>query len=248
MGRDLQKRKRRSSRPAVRQPSSTKSKHLMNPLGNSTVAKNWNKNETTTQNYRRLGLVSRLKAPTGGVEPNLRSSKLEGRATKPVDPFAIEKGTNTVVTEARVELDENGKIVRVLDGFDGGSNKKKRKMMRPNPLNDPLAALDTDSEEDEEEDEAEAEEWGGIEEDGEGGESSSSSKGIVKQLEHEASRPEVKRPRTQSKREVEWIEALVERHGEDTRAMARDRRLNPMQQTEADISRRIRKWKGDSTS
>lgn len=40
MGRELQKRKRRSSRAVVRQPSS-KSKRLMFPLGNSIVAQNW---------------------------------------------------------------------------------------------------------------------------------------------------------------------------------------------------------------
>lgn len=40
MGRELQKRKRRSSRAVVKQPSS-KSKRLMFPLGNSIVAQNW---------------------------------------------------------------------------------------------------------------------------------------------------------------------------------------------------------------
>ncbi|KAI0119611.1 ribosome biogenesis protein Nop16 [Daldinia grandis] len=232
MGRDLQKRKRRSSRPAIRQPSSTlRSKRLLNPLGNDLVAKNWNKKETATQNYRRLGLVSRLKAPTGGVEPNLASKKLQGRATKPVDPFAISQPTRAVISEVRVERDENGKIIRVLDG-------SKRK---DNPLNDPLNDLDSDDEEEDEDDEEEGgEEWGGIED------ANGEDDMIVAQLEDEASRPIVKKPRTLTKRETEWLQSLVDKHGEDAKAMSRDRKLNPMQQTEADIVRRIKKWRRSS--
>ncbi|KAI1485156.1 ribosome biogenesis protein Nop16 [Biscogniauxia mediterranea] len=243
MGRDLQKRKRRSSRPAVRQPSSGRlTKHLLNPLGNSIVARNWNKKETTTQNYRRLGLVSRLRAPTGGVEPvlsslsspssSLTTPKSSRRPAKPTDPFAIDPGTGAVVREARVERDASGRIVRILDEISSSSSSKKHS--RPNPLNDPLVALDSDSSEEE------AEEWGGID-DNDG----TKKNDIVRQLEAEAARPVEKRPRAQSAREVEWLRRLVGRHGADTRAMARDRRLNPMQQTEADIARRIRKWKGE---
>ncbi|KAI1435923.1 ribosome biogenesis protein Nop16 [Xylaria sp. CBS 124048] len=262
MGRDLQKRKRRSSRPAIRQPSSTRSK-ITNPLGNSIIAKNWyvlvesahsytqylplfrtfsnprlyaqqavsltsirNKKETTMQNYRRLGLVSRLRAPTGGVEPQLRLKAAANKTSK--NPFAIQ-GLNTGAgaAEVQVERDENGKIIRVI------SSERKR----PNPLNDPLVDFDTDSEAEEEEEE-DAEEWDGLEGDTE--------MEIVRQLENEANRPVEKKPRTQSTREVEWLQELVDRHGDDTAAMARDRKLNPMQQTAADIAKRIRKWKKES--
>ncbi|KAI2623401.1 ribosome biogenesis protein Nop16 [Xylaria nigripes] len=227
MGRDLQKRKRRSSRAKTRQPSSTRSK-LTNPLGNSIIAKNWNKKETTMQNYRRLGLVSRLRAPTGGVEPNLRpnasSSSSKPSATR--DPFVIHgaKRSAAAMTEVQVERDENGKIIRVV------SAERKR----ANPLNDPLAELDTDSEAESEAEAEAAEEWGGFE-----GEND-----VVRQLEEEANRPVEKKPRTQSAREAEWLQMLVDRHGDDTAAMARDRKLNSMQQTAADIAKRIRKWKG----
>ncbi|RYC53752.1 hypothetical protein CHU98_g12457, partial [Xylaria longipes] len=178
MGRELQKRKRRSSRPATRQPSSTRSK-LTNPLGNSIVARNWNKKETTMQNYRRLGLVQRLRAPTGGVEPTLRSSSSKPTAS----PFAIHGPKGPVATEAQVERDESGKIIRVI----GGERK------RPNPLNDPLVELDTDSEA--ESGEENAEEWGGFG----GGEEQNE---IVRQLESEANRPVEKKPRTASSREA----------------------------------------------
>ncbi|KAI0457901.1 ribosome biogenesis protein Nop16 [Xylaria acuta] len=234
MGRELQKRKRRSSRPTTRQPSSTRSK-LTNPLGNSIVARNWNKKETTMQNYRRLGLVSRLRAPTGGVEPKLRSgSSSSSSSSKPTtattskNPFAIHGAKGPVATETQVERDESGKIIRVI----GGERK------RPNPLNDPLVELDTDSEAESGEDVGggDAEEWGGFEGEAEQNE-------IVRQLESEANRPVEKKPRTASSREAEWLQTLVDRYGDDTAAMARDRKLNSMQQTAADIARRIRKWK-----
>ncbi|KAK6071684.1 nucleolar protein 16 [Seiridium cupressi] len=226
MGRDLQKRKNRSSRSKVRQPSSRRSPKLRNPLGNDIVARNWDKKETTTQNYRRLGLVSRLKAPTGGAEPDL-VSKNKKISTKPVDPFVIQStGSDTVFSEVRVERDENGKIVRIL-----GSTSKGRE----NPLNDPLNEFDTDSEA-EEEFPDDGETWGGIED---------TRTDVVKQLEEEANRPREKKPRTQSQRERQWLESLVAKYGDNTRAMARDRKLNPMQQTEADISKRLRKLMGE---
>jgi nucleolar protein 16 len=64
----------------------------------------------------------------------------------------------------------------------------------------------------------------------------------VRELEEQASMVAEKKPRKQSQREQEWCQRLVERWGEDFGKMARDRRLNPMQQTENDIARRIRKW------
>jgi nucleolar protein 16 len=71
--------------------------------------------------------------------------------------------------------------------------------------------------------------------------------GVVRALEQQASREEEalkkRKPRTQSKREEEWIGSLIEKHGDNVRAMVRDRKLNPMQQTEGDLQRRIRRWK-----
>ncbi|KAK6855995.1 ribosome biogenesis protein Nop16 [Apiospora arundinis] len=238
MGRELQKRKRRSSRPAVRQPSS-KPRRITNPLGNDIIAHNWDKDLTTTQNFRRLGLVARLNAPTGGVEPNLRSKKASGRSTKPTDPFAIATTgmkDGNLVTEAKVERDENGKIIRIIS-----TNGKKAK---PNPLNDPLNELETDSEAEAEEEDEDMEDdgqtWGGIEENEDGVRTD-----VVKALEAEANRPRHKHIRGQSEREREWLQDLIDKHGDNTRAMARDRKLNPMQQTEADLVRRIAKLKGE---
>ena len=52
-----------------------------------------------------------------------------------------------------------------------------------------------------------------------------------------------KKPRKQSQREREWIEQLVEKHGENVMSMIKDRKLNPNQQTGADIRRRLETWR-----
>lgn len=64
---------------------------------------------------------------------------------------------------------------------------------------------------------------------------------VVRELEREAARPTEARVRHQSEREVEWLKDLVQKHGEDLEVMARDRKLNPMQQTVADIRKRLKK-------
>ena len=66
--------------------------------------------------------------------------------------------------------------------------------------------------------------------------------GIVPELEESARHQVKKRPRQQSQREQEWIKLLVDRYGEDYRAMVRDRKLNPMQQSEGDLRRRVAQW------
>lgn len=169
------------------------------------------------QNYRRLGLVARLKAPTGGIEKKIHATTTR---TSPNDPFAITSIENMIVSEAKVERDADGKIVRIIGRG------------RDNPLNDPLNALDSDEDED---DEA-ADEWGGIDEGG--------ATDVVKSLLQESRNTVEKKPRYLSEREKEWLEELVAKHGDNTAAMAKDRKLNPMQQTEADIKKRLRKING----
>jgi nucleolar protein 16 len=118
-------------------------------------------------------------------------------------------------TEVKVERDpETGKILRVI-----------HPKTRSNPLNDPL---NSDSED----------------EDMDAGEGEAEEKNpIVAQLEEQARSGKEKKERTQSEREREWIANLVRVHGDNYKKMAWDRKLNPMQQTEADLKRRIAKWR-----
>lgn len=107
---------------------------------------------------------------------------------------------------------------------------------KANPLNDPLNSDSSPSSSDEDEDAAPRP--GNRE--GRGGRAG----GIVSALEESAKHEKKKRPRVQSAREREWCERLVARWGDDWGGMSRDRRLNPMQQSEGDLRRRVELWKG----
>jgi nucleolar protein 16 len=265
MGRELQKRKRRSSRAKVTMPN--RRKKALNPLGNDIIAQAWfvlpslsplptnlptyhtlpsslhkppihpsiltqypppnhrNKKETLSQNYTRFGLVAKLGKTTGGTAPSNRSNL--NTATDPLAAQSSEQGLLRVVQEVKVERDASGRITRVVRDT--------------NPLNDPLNELDPDSDAEaqqarEQEQQRRYEAWSGFQE-GEGGERPE----VLRALEREANQPTEKTVRHQSGREVEWLQRLVARHGDDTAAMVRDVKLNPMQQTAADIRRRLKK-------
>jgi nucleolar protein 16 len=198
--------------------------YIFNYLLTFTLSRN--QSETLTQNYRRLGLASRLNSATGGIE-KLKPGSISSSSTTSKLAISNAIPKQFVPTEATVERDADGKIIRVIHAHS-----------RPNPLNDPL---NSDSEDEVMDD---GEEFEGFE----GEEGGKEGKEIVRQLEDMASREKAKTPRKQSEREKEWCERLVGKWGEDYKKMERDRRLNPMQQTEADIRRRVGKWKASSAS
>lgn len=190
------------------------------------------RNQTLTQNYRRLGLVHRLNAPSGGSEK--RTTKDGNVETDHEDNLHIKSSTQSIAKtlglgETKVERDpETGKIIRVI-GRPEEVEIGGRKRRRDNPLNDPLNDIEKDD----------------LIMPTVPGRNADSI--IVKQLESQADKEsdlvKKKKPRHMSEREAEWVQALVQRHGDNLSAMVRDKRLNPMQQTEGDLKRRIRKWK-----
>lgn len=144
------------------------------------------------------------------------TEKLASTNNSRSDRLAINNAipTTFAANEARVERDpETGKILRVIHA----------KKETANPLNDPM---NTDDEE----------EFAGFED-------APSSHGIVRELEEQAKMEAEKKPRKQSQREQEWISRLVQAYGDNYVKMSRDRKLNPMQQTAADIGRRVSIWK-----
>ncbi|OJJ97011.1 hypothetical protein ASPACDRAFT_124981 [Aspergillus aculeatus ATCC 16872] len=236
-----QKRKNRSGLPkakAKRTGLLKNGRKKINVLGNAIIAENWNRDLTLTQNYRNLGLVHRLNAPTGGSEK--RPTKEGGVAREREDSLHIKSSATAVAqknaaSEIRVERDpETGKILRVIRPEDDDEIEVAgRKHKRSNPLNDPLNDLSDDEE-------AEGDKAMSAQQ------KQKADSEIVRQLELQADlesrKVAAKKPRHQSKREEEWILRLVEKHGDNYAAMARDRRLNPMQQTAGDLKRRITKW------
>ena len=246
MGRELQKRKNRSSTAKVRQNAKSKKKLLQNPI----IAANWyvaffsydnsdlctdqynrNQKETLSQNYRRLGLVSKLNHPTGGVERTVKilDEVASGSAPEPTPDnlnISTKIPTSINISEARIERDpETGAILRVID-------EKKA-----NPLNDPLNDIEDNEDEG----------WQGfVNEHGlvDGAAPSTGGKtSVVQQLEERAAQPVKKAPRKQSEREEQWIEELVKKHGDDYLNMSRDMKLNPMQQSVGDLKKRVKKWR-----
>ncbi|KAJ9608281.1 Nucleolar protein 16 [Cladophialophora chaetospira] len=221
MGRERQKKKNRSSisKAKPRDNRTKAGKRKVNFLGNETIAKNWNRKLTMSQNYKQLGLSSKLQAATGGTEK--KASKGAEAVAQKRDSLAIAgfSATKLQAQEVQVERDpETGRIVKVIRPDEDEDID--------NPLNDPLNdIMDYEN----------------------GAPLEIPAKGVVAQLEAQAAEEEAslanKRPRQQSQREAEWLTRLIEKHGDDIKGMVRDRKLNPMQQTEGDISRRVRKWK-----
>ncbi|KAF1808308.1 hypothetical protein P152DRAFT_452994 [Eremomyces bilateralis CBS 781.70] len=218
MGRELQKKKNKSSLPRATQKRKSKKAVLTNPL----IAANWDAKQTLSQNYRRLGLVNKLNRVTGGVDRTPTAGRdaanipiqNNGMAINPKAP------SSGPLREAKVERDpETGQILRVIEP-------------RANPLNDPLNDLDSDDDEPmmaSQHDLRSSKPTGNT--------------AVVAALEAAAAVEGKKKKRSQSEREQEWLEALMQKHGEDYRKMWRDMKLNPMQQSEGDIRKRVEKLK-----
>lgn len=239
MGRELQKRKNRSSISKVRQKPKSKKRLHAHPI----IAQNWDKNQTLAQNYKRLGLTAKLNKTTGGVEKKasdiLADQEAEGqRRQDEIDPLNItaaskRKKEMLEVGEAKIERDPvTGKILRIIE--QPGSKK------RANPLNDPLNDLDSDD--DEEDEEAEVLTLKNQHAESQVGEVEAKTE-TVRKLEEAARRPAAKHKRRQPEGEVKFIEELVKKYGDDYAKMARDTKINYMQRSEGDLKRRIKKWR-----
>lgn len=153
--------------------------------------------------------------------------------------------TTLVPGTVRIERDrETGAIVRVLGGGDGEGDgdggKKGRRVWNGRVLVDEL-------------DDGQEEEDGGTMGQQQhdlplsvmqGAEGDREGQGVVPALIAQAAKGGMKkRPRKQSQREEEWVERLVGVYRDDVARMARDRKLNPLQQSEGDIRRKVRLWR-----
>lgn len=230
MGKVLQKKKARSGRSTARaKDSRLKSGHKkINVLGNQIIADNWDRDLTLTQNYQRLGLMHKLNAPSGGRErlPGNKDQYPDNKNSLHIRGSAKAAAAKLDLGETRVERDpETGRILRVIHDDEDNIEVAGLTRSRNNPLNDPLNDI-----------------LGGN-----GDSNPLADSVIVQQLERQADQEgktvRAKKPRYQSSREGEWAQRLIEKHGDNFTAMTRDRKLNPMQQSEGDLRRRINKWK-----
>ncbi|KAF2484025.1 ribosome biogenesis protein Nop16 [Neohortaea acidophila] len=236
MGRELQKKKNRSSLNKVKRKPKSKKRIL----SNSIIAANWDKTQTLTQNYRRLGLAAKLNKTTGGVEKTATSLQKEqdgtgGLANGQLHGLVIGGGSRRAaqtmeVKEVEVERDpKTGRILRVVGA----------ESVKANPLGDPLNDLDSD----EEDSEGDVYDQHGAALRPSAEARSEARTTVVRDLEREASRPEAKYRRHQSEGERAFVEELVEKYGDDYGKMARDMKINYMQRSEGDLKRRVKKWR-----
>lgn len=140
------------------------------------------------------------------------------------DPLAVSQAASmrSAIRSVKVERDAEGKIVKVL--------------RRDNPLNDPLNDVDSDGDED-------ADAQNGTTAGAGVRNGKRETTRVVDLLEQQANVPTESHKRHQSAREKEWIERLVARHGDDVAAMARDAKLNPMQQTVGEIKKKLKTYR-----
>jgi nucleolar protein 16 len=243
MGREIQKKKNRSGVAKIRQKPKSQKKILNNPI----IAANWDKSQTITQNYKRLGLTSKLNKHTGGYERKADSDEQleaghEGRTRAREDALSIEgakqKAALNALGEAKIIRDpETGAILEIIE----------TKAPNKNPLNDPLNELDSSDDEQN----TKLPGWAtrgnqhGNIEDGEfeGFGDDDGKTDVVRQLEARASMPAKKYKRKQTENEVAFIEELVKKYGDNTGKMARDIKINYMQRSEGDLKKRIKTWR-----
>jgi nucleolar protein 16 len=67
--------------------------------------------------------------------------------------------------------------------------------------------------------------------------------GLTEELMEIAAQPSIPTVRHPTKLEVHWLQQLVDTYGEDYEGMMKDKELNPMQHTPAQLKRKIKKWK-----
>lgn len=246
MGREIQKKKNRSGLQKIRQRPKSKKKVLQHPI----IAANWDTSQTLTQNYRRLGLTAKLNKQTGGTEKkasdmaHLHEDTQSGQNLNKGDDLHISRARRSEqinLGEARVERDpQTGKIVRLLQ--DDSSTRK------PNPLNDPLNDLASESDDERRSWSRLAYQYGNSHQvslPGSNPAGNGSKTDVVAQLEHRAQMPAAKYKRRQTENEQAFIEELVHKYGEDYGKMARDMKLNYMQRSKGDLKRRVSIWKGN---
>lgn len=174
--------------------------------------------------------------PTGGVEKTSKTlvEAESGLAPEPTpDNLNISTKLPTTINISEVKIKRDPKTGAILEVLD---------QKKANPLNDPLNDIEDSDDEG----------WQGfVNEHGvlDGARQGGNAKtDVVRQLEEQAARPIKKAPRKQSEREEEWIERLVQKHGDDYLAMARDMKLNPMQQSVGDLKKRVKKWNAKQQS
>ena len=189
-------------------------------------------------------MTAKLQHPTGGIEKSQKDtqpihsdSEEEAKNGVSRDEISQKKATTLVPQEVSIERDPHtGAIIRIISPQDSGhkvvahgtsQNKSAEKTTASNKSIFSEWVPDTSSDDD---DSAPA--W-----------PTGTADTVVSKLERQTGAVKGVSKRKQSARELEWLSRLEAKYGEDYARMARDMKLNPMQQSEGDIRRRFGRWK-----
>lgn len=185
MANPRQRQKQRTSRGKLTKRTGD-SKKRVNIKGSAIIAAHWDKKQTLSQNYKRLGLVANpnINPSSGGVE------KLYPDAPK----AELTDDNGLKANEAIIRRDADGNVTEVI-------------YSTINEAAESAGPEKTD---------------------------------VVKELEQRATEAKIT-PREASNAEVIWLQKIVEKYGQDYTRAARDKKLNPMQQTAANIKKRVQK-------
>ncbi|KAI7861625.1 ribosome biogenesis protein Nop16 [Spinellus fusiger] len=204
--------RRRAVKAGIKNTRRTANKHAKRVVikGNQIIKANWNKTETISQNYKRLGLLTSINGSSGGREMRYPPTKPttstkegeEENELKELEEADVERLKKTLKPgEGLIQRDDDGNVIRVIVG-----EKKTHNEI----LEEEVEAVEAKTD-------------------------------VVRALEQQAANEFIK-PRHQTEYEMDWVEKLIDKHGEDYEAMFWDKKLNVYQQTANQLRKKCQKY------
>ncbi|ODV61091.1 Nop16p ASCRUDRAFT_35064 [Ascoidea rubescens DSM 1968] len=224
-------RKRRSKHSSVsRTTRKTKDKHRRIPASsNILISKNWDPKLTLIQNYRKLGLTSKLKKATGGKEKIIKPFYEDD------DFLQKQKNLNNLINNGMNDVNMSGNNEEEID--ENEIPEGEARIIRDKKTNQVIRVVHGKKK---------------VNDDSDDGDNkmnqikivhSSNNASFIKELEEYASRPVIKVERRESERESSWLKSLYEKYGDDYKKMQWDKKMNIYQLTSNQIRGKMEKWK-----
>ncbi|CAO3650438.1 unnamed protein product [Cunninghamella blakesleeana] len=213
-------RKRRTQKSGKKNTRHNASKRMkVSFKGNAFIKANWDKKQTLTQNYRRLGLLTSLNGKAAGGTEKLYPEEqpmIEDQDGEEREPIDISKLSEEEIEELRktlrpdeglIQRDDEGNIIKIITGIQ---------QTHDDILDAPIVPVEAKTD-------------------------------FVRQLEEQASNVHVG-TRYTADGESRWLEKLIEKHDDDYNAMFWDKELNVNQLTANQLKKRIKNYLKNKSS